>query len=249
MAVLCEIYSLSNNTVYNGWCIKSKESIADTLDLSKPTVLKIIDTLIEMEYVDREPHTKGLKPTDKIRAIAQETENFMILIKTDGYVLASSMMYDAVKILTDGKETLPVKNLDPAGKETLPEIGKETLPKMYSTDNNTDNQIKEINKEKEFVKTQRLWYRDQVEQNIHMPKILEYKAFCNYIFSENGSGKPILPLLKIPNQVTYDDFTKLCAEADIRDIYEKVDIMLNTPKYAKGKQYVHLTILNWLRKK
>src|SRR3990167_10654349 len=51
--VLWEIYVLSNNRKYGGWCVKSKRRIAEDIDLSEKTVFRIIKTLEGKELVER----------------------------------------------------------------------------------------------------------------------------------------------------------------------------------------------------
>jgi hypothetical protein len=89
MAVLVEIHTLSNNTKFSGFCIKSKKNIADTLDISEKTVFNIINTLIEKEYIDKDNETGYLKPSEFIREIDQSND-YAILIQTENYAVATS---------------------------------------------------------------------------------------------------------------------------------------------------------------
>jgi len=129
MAVLREIYELSNNTKFNGWCIKSRQSIADTLDLSKQTILTIIETLLLKGYIAKN-EIGHVQPSNFIREIGQERKNIGFIISTEQYKMASARI-DLLfkKYQVGGKETVPVvKKLYPTGgKETVP-AGQESLP-------------------------------------------------------------------------------------------------------------------------
>ena len=130
MAVLKEIYDLSNNTKYNGWCSKSKANIAETLDLSRQSIQTIISTLLQKNYVEKDKNG-WLRPTDEIREYAQERKNIGFIISADNYSIATAR-FKEIKNKYDMtcKETLqgvkkldtePVKKLDTGCKETLHE--------------------------------------------------------------------------------------------------------------------------------
>lgn len=51
--VLDTIYLLSNNQKYGGWCVASKEHIADVLDISERKVFTVIKTLEAKELVEK----------------------------------------------------------------------------------------------------------------------------------------------------------------------------------------------------
>lgn len=147
MAVLCEIYSLSNNTDYNGWCYKSKQKIGETLDLSKATVITICNTLEVKGYINRHPETKFLQPTNWIRHVAQEQDNFAFMVKSDGFLVASAKMQSIIEEKMGGSESLPsVGNFTDSVKK-LDQVGKESLPK-YNNSNTDSYTDKEIYKEK-----------------------------------------------------------------------------------------------------
>jgi len=63
--VLDHIYRLSNNTKYGGWCIASKEKIAEWNELSRPTVFRIIDTLLEKNLIEKDLTTGYLRTLDQ----------------------------------------------------------------------------------------------------------------------------------------------------------------------------------------
>ena len=51
--VLDTIYHLSKNNKYWGWCIQSQSRIWEILDLSRRTIVKIINTLIEKWLIEK----------------------------------------------------------------------------------------------------------------------------------------------------------------------------------------------------
>lgn len=91
------------------------------------------------------------------------------------------------------------------------------------------------------------FYSEQVEKNIKGDKIDFYKAFIDFLFKANPSGKPIEHILKIENQVDYGDFCKLFerAQGDISKIFDMLASMMNTKKYTTGKTYLFLTLNDW----
>jgi DNA-binding MarR family transcriptional regulator len=127
MAILREIYSLSNNTKYNGWCIKSKTNIADTLDLSKGTVLNGIEKLINMGYVERNEQNKYLRPTDSIRELEQEKDSFLLAFKSKNMEFISGK----VEEILSGNNLKNIKNErseDEQSVQNLAEIGTKNVP-------------------------------------------------------------------------------------------------------------------------
>jgi hypothetical protein len=100
---------------------------------------------------------------------------------------------------------------------------------------------------KNVISIKKEYYKNNIEKNKEKEKIEFYKAFANFLFSSNPSGKPILEILKIENQVDYDDFCKLFSRAggDMKQIFDKLATMMNDTKYTKGKKYLFLTLNNW----
>lgn len=109
MAVLKEIYDLSNNSKFGGWCIKSKSKIADTLDLSKQSVINIMGVLESKGYIVYDRNLGYCKPSDMIRDLSAERDEIGFVIKSDGYEIASAKM----KQIVDSMQNDPnVQNLD-----------------------------------------------------------------------------------------------------------------------------------------
>lgn len=101
MALLKEIYELSNNTVHNGWCTKSKAKISETLDLSERNIFVMIETLVGLEYVEKN-ELGFLRPTDFIRAVAQARDEVGFILKNGDYLLASTLINEMVEKNAEG---------------------------------------------------------------------------------------------------------------------------------------------------
>lgn len=123
--VLCDmIYHLSNNknNKITGWCHSKRESLAEDMGLSKQTVIKLIQKLIDLDFIYRDYDTKYLQTTQKWDAVY-----------TGEYSNSVNKVYQK-----QGKESLPsVNKVYPLGKESLPKLGKESL--LYIDNNNIDN--------------------------------------------------------------------------------------------------------------
>lgn len=95
MAVLKEIYDLSNNRKFKGWCIKSKDNLAESLDLSRRTIIDIIGALILKGFVERKPDNEQfLRPTEFILDLGSEKENWLIMFKSKDFTLISAKLQE-----------------------------------------------------------------------------------------------------------------------------------------------------------
>lgn len=135
-AVLESIRSLSNNIEYSGWCVISRENLSKALDLSKPTIVKIYDTLDKKGLIVKNKLGHA-RPVDWYIRLFNPDSEINIQIAKEHDVLS------AVKKLTTGKETLPGR------LNFFTDTGKETLP--YNTKDNTSNNTKDkVERIKEF---------------------------------------------------------------------------------------------------
>lgn len=93
------------------------------------------------------------------------------------------------------------------------------------------------------------FYSEQIELAKDSPDLKSYRAFVNYLFLTNPMRVPQIHILKIKNQLTYEQFTSLLDSAgkDFSKILEKVDVMINTPDYLKNKATLYFTINKWLK--
>ena len=106
MAVLCDIFQMSQNPKYNFWCIKSKEKIAEWLDLSRDTVFRAIYTLKDKGYVVSN-ELGHLKCTQFIYELETSQEDIAIYIKNGETELISAKMQ---KILQSQNATTTSEN-------------------------------------------------------------------------------------------------------------------------------------------
>lgn len=126
MAVLKEVYELSNNTKFNGWCVKSRTKIADSLDLSRQCIITCLNTLQMKGYVEYNKDLGMCKPTDMIREIAQERENIGILIKTEGYEIMSMKLAEMVKSMNPKNNNYEQKNDAELGCKDILQVSKKS---------------------------------------------------------------------------------------------------------------------------
>ena len=104
--VLDTIMRMQNNDTL--WCYMSKETMGKDLDLSKQSVINIINSLIDKELVYKNPSTKHLRVTSAFMGYLNDYKKF-----------------------TDGKETLLERS------KNFTETGKKTLPNNNTNNKNT----------------------------------------------------------------------------------------------------------------
>lgn len=166
--VMDTVYQLSNNTKFGGWCVRTKQDIADELDLSKQSIITIIKKLCTKGLIDKNEDGKKLKPSDYLRAIYTQKQS--LCFSLDNTITLEGCYYDRLenriipikstaetqgntvkKVYQHGKESLPhsVKKLDQLGKESLPynnrkEKRKEKESKLVSKEVENENEIAQI---------------------------------------------------------------------------------------------------------
>ena len=123
--VLDTIMRMQNNE--SNWCYMSRETMAKDLDLSKQSILNIINKLIDLGLLTRNVSTKHLRVTALFQEHINNYKNF-----------------------TDGKETLLEQS------KNFTETGKKTLPNNNTNNKNTfirpkPEQVTEYAKELGFV--------------------------------------------------------------------------------------------------
>lgn len=123
--VLDTIMRMQNNE--SNWCYMSRETMAKDLDLSKQSILNIINKLIDLGLLTRNVSTKHLRVTTLFQEHINNYKNF-----------------------TDGKESLLEQS------KNFTEIGKKTLPNNNTNNKNTfirpkPEQVTEYAKELGFV--------------------------------------------------------------------------------------------------
>lgn len=174
-AVLDTIYHLSKNNKYGGWCIKSKQNIADDLDLSRQTIIVIIKTLEEKGLLER-GESDQLRTNDEWNNIISEKSNWSI----DNKEITSISF-------TGCKETLQgvSRNLTPTCKKIL------HYNNIYNNINIKKNSFEEAREVFNAIKEKKQHYvLDELFQKLG-PDIVHKKIpeFYNYFTETNRNGK------------------------------------------------------------
>lgn len=135
MAVLCDIKHMSQNPKYGYQCVKTKDKIAEWLDLSRATVFNAISALETKGYVERT--AIGIKPSQFIFDLDSCQDEIGIYVKNGDVEMISKKVSE----LLDGQSknyTTIVQNLD--GDSLKFRLGQS---KNYTLDRNRDIQEKE----------------------------------------------------------------------------------------------------------
>lgn len=127
-AILDTIYYYSNNVKFNGWCIASKQTIANDLDVSERTVFRAIETCVEKGFIE-----KGEKGTLR----TTDSWNEMMANKHDWYIAFNGKENQFIS----GKNTL--KN-DP---DKLADTMTESQPTLTNWQNDPDKLADKHNRE------------------------------------------------------------------------------------------------------
>jgi DNA-binding Lrp family transcriptional regulator len=122
MAVLCDIVKMSNSPKYNFTCRKSKEKIADWLDLSRQTVHTIINTLKIKGYIIS--FDEGLRPSGLIYELNTASEEIGIYIKNGDIEMISKKISEIIDDLSVKNLDSSVKKLDSGVKILYSEVSK-----------------------------------------------------------------------------------------------------------------------------
>lgn len=118
--VLDSVWFLSKNNRHNGWCVKTKQGIADDLDVSKQHVIRVINALIEKGLIEKDADTKFLRTVDEWNEHLSNKSEWLIGSKTNSNTLLSTKVTDGNKMLptgeqnvtTDGNKMLPKNNIE-----------------------------------------------------------------------------------------------------------------------------------------
>jgi DNA-binding Lrp family transcriptional regulator len=94
---------MSQEQKYGYTCIKSKDKIAEWLDLSRSTVFTIIDTLVKKGYIEK--NEIGLKPTSFIYQLDMCQEDIGLWLKSGEVELVTKKIQDILTPCTDRPET------------------------------------------------------------------------------------------------------------------------------------------------
>jgi len=103
MAVLCDIKQMSQEPKFGYTCIKSKEKIAEWLDLSRTTVFTIIDTLIKKGLIEK--NEIGLKPTELVYKLDMCQEDIGLWLKNGNVEIVTKKIQDILTPCTDSTDS------------------------------------------------------------------------------------------------------------------------------------------------
>jgi len=81
--VLEEIRVLSHNHKFGGWCVKSKQNMGDSLDVSKQQIHRIINTLLSRGLIEKNGVTKYIRTTDEWNGLIADKERYKLAVKSD----------------------------------------------------------------------------------------------------------------------------------------------------------------------
>ena len=98
--VLDTIMRMQNNE--SNWCYMSRETMAKDLDLSKQSILNIINKLVDLGLLTKNVSTKHLRVTSIFQQHINNYKNF-----TDG---KESLLEESKNFTENGKKTLPNNN-------------------------------------------------------------------------------------------------------------------------------------------
>ena len=104
MAVLCDIKQMSQDQKFGYTCVKSKDKIAEWLDLSRTTVFTIIDTLITKGLIEK--NEIGLKPTSLVYQLDMCQEDIGLWLKSGGVELVTKKIQDILTPCTDSTDSV-----------------------------------------------------------------------------------------------------------------------------------------------
>jgi len=98
--ILDTIMRMQNNE--SNWCYMSRETMAKDLDLSKQSILNIINKLVDLGLLTKNVSTKHLRVTSIFQEHINNYKNF-----TDG---KESLLEESKNFTENGKKTLPNNN-------------------------------------------------------------------------------------------------------------------------------------------
>lgn len=165
--VLESIRSLSHNNEYGCWCVASKQTIADGLDITRQQIHTIINKLVERGFIE-----KGE------RGALRTVDDYNRLFDIDDLRISDfdSLISLIPNKFTHSKEILPNSNVneldiyDTHSKETLQsnvkKLDNDSKETLHYTNNNTNNNTlkKDIKKKKSIEGFQSKKYPENTEE-------------------------------------------------------------------------------------
>lgn len=214
-----------------------------------------IDILLTVNHTDTKVLIKGnlieCKRGQSVRSLEtwakdwnvtkKTVKDFFILLQKDSMLVYESIHistritvcnYDNYQDIVNTKETKSKRKVNGEETETAPKQeckeGKEVIESF-------NFYAEEVKKAKEFTG--------------QLPK--DYIDLCNHICLKNPDGSWRLPyVLKMKNQLSLNDFSKLYIKADnkLELITSKIDSLQTNVKYHGKYTDIYLTINKWLTK-
>lgn len=166
MAVLVDIYQMSQNPKFNFWCVKSKDAIAEWLNISRPTVFRAIEVLEEKKYVERSQI--GIRPTQLIWDLAS-SQDISIAVKNGNHDLIYGIIEDTKPRYSQYQnDTTIVSKCDGDSiKMILEQYQNDTQDNTFSnTVSNTLSNIKKTNKKSKLE-----IYQENPEYHEHLSSL------------------------------------------------------------------------------
>lgn len=165
---------------------------------------------------------------------------------------------DAYKKRTNpvvNKESLLTRLID-IGRLKGP-IGNRKPPNPHLKGSGNTQRIGEDSKEKNRKERARAFYKDEflkAKECDDKKMIVGYYRFVGTIWNEgdyqNDIGGPADHILELESQISFDQYCNLIDQAKKRGmkIIDLLSVMINTPKYVKGRKSVYSTLSNWVKR-
>jgi len=173
MAVLCDIKQMSQDQKYGYTCIKSKDKIAEWLDLSRTTVFTIIDTLIAKGLIEK--NEIGLKPTTLVYQLDMCQEEIGIWLKSGGVELVTKKIQDLLNPCTDSTDSVLQQS--------------SFCTQVYNIDNKKEKSIKK--EKKATIEERKEWLKKQLEPFLEKYGRQVLNEFYLYWTEPNETGNKI----------------------------------------------------------
>jgi hypothetical protein len=173
-------YKCTNpNGKVKGWCYASRQKIADEFGFKKQTIIRIIDRLIEKEFVQKHPITKHLKTTKKwFRKVASIKHN-----------LDDEIGNEKLPVVTKSDHVPVVTKSDQSGNKKLPASGHFLLPNTLEF--NTKKESKSLTHTHEEKKS-----KNFSNPSIPLNASSDSKEMAGAAASEIGPVEKLLNVLK-----------------------------------------------------
>ena len=162
---------------------------------------------------------------------------------TNKYSIITVTNYDSYNIKNDTKQPTKQHN------NNQPATNQQPTNNQQTTTNKNDKKEKNVNNEKKY-KEKITFYSNEIELNKEETLIDKYIALVSYLFGENAIGSPVEHILKLKNQLKYEEYKKLFSASHSKNLTvgELMDSWVNNPKYSKDKVSIYLTLNNWINR-